>query len=232
MAAAKELYERIWQEQSSLAPYKGGNLRVDLVAGLLPGGKRMLDLGCGDGVLGELVKDRFEEVVGADISELALAIARRRGLKACKVNVDEEPLPFPDGHFECITCLDLIEHVFEPRTLVREMARVLALNGALFVAFPNMRYILRIKELVAGRFPKTSGDLQYAYDGGHLHYYTPEDVRRLLEEQCLAVTGEWGIVSPGIRDNYKYRLLRLLLPPGLRREFLSIEVVLGATRSQ
>ena len=146
------------------------------------------------------------------------------------MNVDEEPLPFPDAAFDAITCLDLIEHVFEPRVLVAEIARVLAPGGSLYIAFPNMRYALRIKEIIRGRFPKTSGDIEYAYDGGHLHYYTPDDVRSLLKERGMVTTSQWGIVSEGIRKNWKYLLLKTLLPRNLGREFLSIEVLLRAIR--
>jgi methionine biosynthesis protein MetW len=226
------LYDRIWREQATAAPYTGGNLRVDLVNRVVEPGKRLLDLGCGDGVLGNLLKNKFNEVAGVDVSDQALAIAKQRGLATYRVNIDEEPLPFPDATFDAITCLDLIEHVFEPRVLVSEIARVLAPRGSLYIAFPNMRYALRIKEIIAGRFPKTSGDIAYSYDGGHLHYYTPADVRSLLQERDLGTISEWGIVSDGIRKNWKYRLLNVLLPAGLRREFLSIEVLLRAVRPE
>ena len=226
----EDLYDRIWREQATAAPYRGGNLRVDLANHVVEPGKRLLDLGCGDGVLGNLLKTKFNEVTGVDVSDQALAVAKQRGLATYRVNVDEEPLPFSDATFDAITCLDLIEHVFEPRVLVSEIARVLAPGGSLYIAFPNMRYALRIKEIIAGRFPKTSGDIAYSYDGGHLHYYTPADVRLLLHERGLATMSEWGIVSEGVRNNWKYLLLNALLPANLRREFLSIEVLLRAGR--
>jgi methionine biosynthesis protein MetW len=228
---AGDLYERIWRERSSPALYEGGNLRVDLLSTVLPAGKHLLDLGCGDGVLGGLVMNRFEEVVGADVSDSALKIAEQRGLKPCRVNIDDERLPFPDNYFDTIACLDLIEHVFEPRILVAEIARVLAPQGTLYMAFPNMRYLLHIKSLVYGRFPKTSGDLNFAYDGGHLHYYTSTDIRLLLAERNLLTTKEWGIVSGGVRYRWKYRFLKTILPEKLEREFLSIEILLKSIKS-
>lgn len=228
----ENLYNKIWQDQATAAAYTGGNLRIDLANNVVEPGRRLLDLGCGDGVLGELLKSRFDEVAGIDVSEPALAAAKQRGVVTHQVNVDEEPLPFPDAHFDAVTCLDLIEHVFEPRVLVREIARVLALGGSLYIAFPNMRYALRIKEIIAGRFPKTSGDIAYSYDGGHLHYYTPADVRALLEEQHLVTASQWGIVSNGVRRNWKYLLLKTLLPANLKREFLSIEVLMKAIRQK
>jgi methionine biosynthesis protein MetW len=226
----EDLYNKIWKDQATAAPYTGGNLRIDLASQVVQPGRRLLDIGCGDGVLGELLKARFSEVAGVDVSDPALAVAKQRGIATHRVNVDEVPLPFSDAYFDAVTCLDLIEHVFEPRVLVREIARVLMPGGSLYIAFPNMRYALRIKEIIAGRFPKTSGDLEYSYDGGHLHYYTPADVRALLQEQNLVTTAEWGIVSNGIRRNWKYLLLKTVLPSKLDREFLSIEVLLKATR--
>ncbi len=193
---------------------------------------RLLDIGCSDGVLAEQLSQRFPETHGLDISETALAMARTRGIRTHQLNVDQKPLPFDDGYFSAITCLDLVEHVFEPRVLVSEIARVLAPGGSLYIAFPNMRYLLHIKQLLAGRFPKTSGDTAYSYDGGHLHYYTPRDVRDLLASKGLNTVSEWGIISCGIRDKWKYRLLKAILPSTLKREFLSIEVMLKATKSR
>lgn len=230
MNSVEKLYESIWKDQATAAAYAGGNGRIDLAIRVVEKGKRLLDLGCADGILAQQLHKRFAEAHGVDISETALSIARQRGIETHRVNVDEEPLPFADGFFDAITCLDLVEHVFEPRVLLREMARVLAPGGSVYIAFPNIRYIIRIKELIAGRFPKTSGDVAYSYDGGHLHYYTPEDMRRLLEEQGLEPVSEFGIVSGGIRTKWKYRALNSLLPKRLARELLSIEVLTRAVK--
>lgn len=230
MNSAEKLYETIWKDQASAAPYEAGNWRIDLAIRVVEPGTRLLDLGCSDGVLAEQLSRRFAETCGVDISDTALGIARARGIRTQHVNLDEEPLPYDSGYFDAITCLDLIEHVFEPRVLVAEIARVLKPGGALYMAFPNMRYIIRIKELFGGRFPKTSGDTSYSYDGGHLHYYTPRDVTALLAERDLRTIAEWGIVSEGIRHGWKYRLLNSLLPTPLSREFLSIEVMLKAVK--
>ena len=227
----EDLYSRIWRDQATISPYAGGNLRVDLTNRIVKPGNNLLDLGCGDGVLGELLKPRFKAVAGVDVSEEALAFAKQRGLSTYRVNVDQEPLPFGDAMFDTVTCIDLIEHVFEPRVLISEISRVLAPGGNLYIAFPNIRYALRIKEIIAGRFPKTSGDIAYSYDGGHLHYYTSADMRSLLEEKNLKTAGQWGIVSPGILNNWKYRILKTALPASLAREFLSIEILIHAFRA-
>jgi methionine biosynthesis protein MetW len=232
MNAAERLYNSIWKDQATAAPYTGGNRRIDLAIRIVGPGQRFLDIGCSDGILAEQLSSRFSETYGLDISETALTAARTRGVQAYHVNVDEQPLPFDDGFFSAITCLDVVEHVFEPDILLAEIARVLSPGGSLYIAFPNMRYIIHIKELFGGRFPKTSGDTAYSYDGGHLHYYTPHDVRKLLAKHGLATTSEWGIVSGGIRNNWKYKLLKVLLPASLEREFLSIEVMLKATKPQ
>jgi methionine biosynthesis protein MetW len=231
MNHVEKLYESIWKDQANAAAYAGGNHRIDLAIRVVEGGKRLLDLGCADGVLAEQLLPRFSEAYGVDISETALEAARKRGIRTHRVNVDQEPLPFPADHFDVITCLDIVEHVFEPRVLIAEVARVLRPGGSLYIAYPNMRYIIRIKELFGGRFPKTSGDTAYSYDGGHLHYYTPADVRGLLAERGLTTSQEWGIVSGGIKNNWKYRVLRALLPERLAREFLSIEIMQKATRT-
>src|SRR2546430_796287 len=123
MNSVEKLYESIWKDQAS-SRYEGGNFRIDLARRVVEPGRRLLDLGCADGILAEQLQERFKEVHGVDISETALAAARARGITTHRVNVDEEKLPYDDGYFDAITCLDLIEHVFEPRVLLAEIGRL------------------------------------------------------------------------------------------------------------
>jgi len=174
---------------------------------LLDKGERLLDIGCGDGTLGHFAKNKYKEVYGIDISEEALRIAEKRGIIVKKVNLNEEKLPFENEYFDAVTCLDVIEHVFEPRDLIKEINRVLKRGGILIISTPNIRYWRHIFSLtVKGRFPKTSGDTEH-WDGGHLHYFTYKDIELLLSEHGFEVLVKRGV--------FEREFLKEFLSPGI-----------------
>ncbi|RLG93988.1 hypothetical protein DRO29_07040 [Candidatus Bathyarchaeota archaeon] len=116
MKVEEILYQRIWKnKKSNEEPKIEKGSRVDVALKLLDKGERLLDIGCGDGTLGYFAKNKYKEVYGVDISEEALKIAEKRGIIVEKVNLNEEKLPFKNEYFDAVTCLDVIEHVFEPR---------------------------------------------------------------------------------------------------------------------
>ncbi len=204
----KELYEKIWQrkaQDSGLEIERGS--RADIALKLLEKGDKLLDIGCGDGTLGYFAKNNYNEVYGVDVSDIALKIAKGRGIITRKVNINEESLPFEADYFDAVTCLDVLEHVFEPEDLIKESSRVLKEGGIVVISTPNIRYWHHLYDLAfRGIFPKTSGDKEH-YDGGHLHYFTFGDIEILLEKRgfkVLQMSGVFGkdfmkeFLSPGI----------------------------------
>ena len=172
MKVEKELYDKIWDYKlkKSLKKIKfpTGTLRVDEAFNLIGRGDKFLDVGCGVGTLAYLVRDRFKDIYGVDVAEFAVKEARRVGIKAYAVNLNERRLPFKDGLFDTVSCLAVVEHVFEPEILISELSRVTKKGGTLIIDTPNVRYLKYLISIFFHRkFPKTSGDLERSYDGGH-----------------------------------------------------------------
>jgi SAM-dependent methyltransferase len=108
-------------------------LRAELDRLPLPTGAWLLDAGCGSGrTLDELA--RYGTACGVDISETAVASARGRGHDVRLGAV--ETMPFPDGTFDVVTCLDVIEHTADDRATLRELLRVTRPGGLLIVTVP------------------------------------------------------------------------------------------------
>jgi SAM-dependent methyltransferase len=100
----------------------------------LPPNARILDAGCGSGsVLGHL--RAFGEVTGADVSPLAVAAARARRTGEV-VQASIERLPFPDGSFDLVTCLDVLEHTPDDVAVLRELRRVTRPGGHVLLTVP------------------------------------------------------------------------------------------------
>ena len=109
-------------------------IRVELDRLPVPAGAVVLDAGCGSGrTLQDLV--RFGEVYGLELNPEAAEVARGRGHGEVVVGRLEE-LPWADGTFDLITCLDVIEHTPNDRTTLRELARVTKPGGRLLVTVP------------------------------------------------------------------------------------------------
>ena len=129
MNAMLELDDRHWW-------YRGRRriIRAELDRLPVRAGARVLDAGCGSGrTLEEL--DRYGEVYGIELDPGAADVAR--GRKCGEVLVGRlEELPWEDGHFDLITCLDVIEHTPDDRVTLRELRRVCRPGGFLLVTVP------------------------------------------------------------------------------------------------
>lgn len=193
MSLGKEHFEKVWEKKNVKTYIPNSNLRVETVARLLRPGQRLLDVGCGDGTLGMLVRNSFEELYGVDISSKAVELARERGIRAYNVNLNEEKLPFQDNYFETLTCLSVLQYIHDVYFAIREFRRVLQLGGELLLVFPNMRSYRRIVKLVVfGEFPRTSFD-DVGYDGGTIHYFCYKNIKKLLENEGFKVMMHKGI---------------------------------------
>jgi 2-polyprenyl-3-methyl-5-hydroxy-6-metoxy-1,4-benzoquinol methylase/glycosyltransferase involved in cell wall biosynthesis len=101
-------------------------------------GKRVLDLGCGEGYGGWILSENASEVVGIDkdaqVIQHAQAIYKKDNLRFTVSNVDR--LPFDSGEFDVVVCFEIIEHIITQEELMAEIKRVLRDNGVLFISTP------------------------------------------------------------------------------------------------
>lgn len=231
MKIEEKLYEDIWNDAyresdmpTSIAQEVTGTIRIDAMVTYVTPADYLLDIGCGDGLFCEIVKSKFKKCYGIDISPTAVRKAVKRGVTAVAHNLHDGPIPFPDGQFNLITASAVIEHIFEPSTLLIEAKRLLKRGGKIIIGVPNIRYLRYLFSLVfLGKFPKTSGDLSYSYDGGHLHYFTVRDLAILLKKHNFNVVDSFGINTPDALRHPLYKLLSLL-GTNFEREFLSCEI--------
>ncbi|WP_058043564.1 bifunctional 2-polyprenyl-6-hydroxyphenol methylase/3-demethylubiquinol 3-O-methyltransferase UbiG [Streptomyces roseifaciens] len=136
-----ELFEELardwWAEDSPAAPLRALNQpRFAFFDRYVDGGwtgQRVLDVGCGGGFTTEYLASRGAVASGVDVSPALVRAARRH---AAETGLDiryavgaGERLPFADGSFSVVTCLDVLEHVPSPGEVVREIRRVLAPGG-------------------------------------------------------------------------------------------------------
>jgi SAM-dependent methyltransferase len=204
----KEFYEESWRLQDLSHSREGAlaRLRQRLTYGryeltadwLCDLSGALLDVGCGHAEIPLMAGPQFTKVVGIDIARNVLEASRaklahaqqpeRFSLLEHDLNT---PWPFEDGSFDVVTCVAVLEHLFDPIFAVGEMARVLRADGRLIVVVPNLAYFKHRAAVLLGELPETSGD-KVGWDGGHLHYFTFASLRNLLREKGFQIEARGG----------------------------------------
>lgn len=188
--------------------------RENAVYDLLPSGDKLLDIGCGDGAFALKGLNKFKEVYGIDISstriqralEKAKTFENRDKTHFFQIDVDEG-LPFEDWSFNAVTCVAVLEHVFDPLFVLDEVHRVLKAGGTFIVEIPNFGWIPYRLTLLMGQLPETSSLDEFGLGGGHLHNFTLSCTRNLLRLKSFGIQTE---STSGVFSKFRRFWLSLL----------------------
>jgi 2-polyprenyl-6-hydroxyphenyl methylase/3-demethylubiquinone-9 3-methyltransferase len=139
-----DLAHRWWDPASEFKPLHEINpLRLGLIDRVVNlEGKRVLDVGCGGGILSESMSKKGAEVTGIDLGEKALKVAQLHGLES-GVKVDYRLVPVEalanemPGSFDVVTCMEMLEHVPDPAAVVQACVRLLKPGGTVFFSTIN-----------------------------------------------------------------------------------------------
>ena len=145
LAKFSDLAHRWWDPDSEFRPMHQINpLRLDWINSHVPlDGRRVLDVGCGGGILSDSMARKGAEVLGIDLSAKALKVAQLHALEAGTTNVayrevSAEALAAEQpGSFDVITCMEMLEHVPDPASIVRSCAALAKPGGWVFFSTIN-----------------------------------------------------------------------------------------------
>ena len=189
-----ELAHRWWDPQSEFRPLHEINpLRLDWIdtacAGLA--GKQVLDVGCGGGILAESMAQRGAQVTGIDLGERALSVARLHLLETGQplelnyrlIAAEALALEAP-GQFDVVTCMEMLEHVPDPASIVRACATLVKPGGQVFLSTINRNpraYLFAVvgAEYILNLLPRGTHD--------YARFLRPAELARDCREHGLAV---------------------------------------------
>ena len=146
--------------------------------------ERVLDVGCHVGYMGQIMKAaRPLEVVGIELDPAAAQAARQRLDQVVTADIERvESLPFPEGYFDCITMLDIVEHLILPQRALALLRRYLKPDGYLICSIPNVRHMSVIASLlIPGRCWTIEGGGMVT-DPPHLRFFTLDDLLKLMAD--------------------------------------------------
>jgi 2-polyprenyl-3-methyl-5-hydroxy-6-metoxy-1,4-benzoquinol methylase len=146
-------------------------------------GRRLLDVGAGEGLLSRRLTERGWRVTAIE----AEAEVAGRGASHCErmivADLNRE-LPPLDGPFDVILYADVLEHLIDSLAVLRRLNRHLAGDGAVVVSIPNVAHLWIRLMLLLGRFDY---DARGILDGTHVRFFTLRTARRLLTDAGLAI---------------------------------------------
>jgi 2-polyprenyl-6-hydroxyphenyl methylase/3-demethylubiquinone-9 3-methyltransferase len=146
LAKFSELAHRWWDPDSEFAPLHQINpLRLQWIESLAGGlaGKRIVDIGCGGGILSDSMARKGAQVLGVDLASKALRVAQLHALEAGTPNVryrevSAEGLAIEEpGQYDVVTCMEMLEHVPRPESVVQACATLVKPGGWVFFSTIN-----------------------------------------------------------------------------------------------
>ncbi|MEI8363507.1 MAG: bifunctional 2-polyprenyl-6-hydroxyphenol methylase/3-demethylubiquinol 3-O-methyltransferase UbiG [Betaproteobacteria bacterium] len=139
-----DLAHKWWDKSSEFKPLHEINpLRLNWINGLISlEGKRVLDVGCGGGILSESMHFKGADVTGIDLGEKALNVAKLHQLESgAKVNYQhiavEQLAAEQAASFDVVTCMEMLEHVPDPAAIVAACAKLVKPGGSVFFSTIN-----------------------------------------------------------------------------------------------
>ncbi|MDH3688860.1 MAG: bifunctional 2-polyprenyl-6-hydroxyphenol methylase/3-demethylubiquinol 3-O-methyltransferase UbiG [Gammaproteobacteria bacterium] len=216
LAKFEALASRWWDPSGEFKPLHDINpLRLEFIAQRVSlAGKRVLDVGCGGGILAESMATAGASVTGLDMAEGPLAVARHH-LENSGLDIDyqrctaEEWAAEHDNEYDVVTCLELLEHVPEPASTLHACAQLVKPGGHVFVSTINRNpkswlfaivgaeYVLRLLPRGTHEYAKFIRPSELEH-WGHVSALT---LRELIGMQYNPVTQRYTL-GPGVDVNY------------------------------
>ena len=162
-----------------------------VIARLVPEGSRVLDLGCGDGALLDLLqRERGCSGYGVEIADGNVLQCIRHGVDVIQLNLDEGLAMFDDASFDVVLQIDTLQHLRNAEVMLRETARV---GRTGIVAFPNFAHWPNRISIARGRMPVTRRLPYQWYDTPNIRVGTFKDFEVLAHKNRLRVIDAFGL---------------------------------------
>lgn len=158
-------------------------------------GARVLDIGCARGYVGAKIKEHGNYVAGIEISKNAAEEAGKVLDKVYSFDIERDwPEEVKSEKFDLVIMAEVLEHVFDPVEVLKNVSSVLKTGGHIVITTPNfMTWTNRLKFLI-GNFEYQD---QGMFDFGHIRWFTYPYLKEVLTKSGFDITDERHIIFPG-----------------------------------
>lgn len=195
----------LWQTHlcgsTTFDPVYHMNPRVEIMSFLTERPGTVLDIGCGGGATGKLVKDKFPgtRMIGVEINPHAAEHARRHlDHVVCAAVEDIVPArDFPDAAITTVLLLDVLEHLYDPWNALVRIHGWLAPGTRLIASVPNIRNLATLSDVAGGRFDYEANGV---LDITHVRFFTRATLRDMFEQTGFVVQRLDPLTQPALVD--------------------------------
>jgi 2-polyprenyl-3-methyl-5-hydroxy-6-metoxy-1,4-benzoquinol methylase len=164
--------------------------REDIVAFIEDIPEKVLEIGCGTGATGKLIKQKMPKVIytGIEIDETAANMARERIDNVITGNVEDIDLSsfgLANQSFDLIICADVLEHLYDPWKVLNILLGYLKPDGSIVASIPNVQNISLIKLLMDGNWTYSQYGL---LDSTHIRFFTWREIEKLFQGVGFHIT--------------------------------------------
>ena len=181
----KETYEKFWQiaAEGKFEDYERNLILPDFFPNTEKR-EKIADIAGGAGIVAEWLQKRGYEVSLVEFSEKAVEKAKSKGLNVFENKIEGiHSLPFVANYFDIIFFGDIIEHLFDPESALREIKRILKPNGRLIISCPNIAYWrFRSYYLFDGDFQRIDVAKQKPWEQEHIRFYNIKILKIFLSK--------------------------------------------------
>ncbi|MEZ5898151.1 MAG: methyltransferase domain-containing protein [Hyphomicrobiaceae bacterium] len=154
----------------------------------------ILEIGCGTGATGALAlaQGRCGRYVGVELFESAAEEARKVLTEVVTGNVETLEFPWQPAAFDVLILSEVLEHLVEPRRMLKRVSRFVRQGGIVMASSPNISHWRVVREIALGRFNLTDRGV---FDRTHLRWFTPTTFGQMFEDAGFRIA--WmGPVTP------------------------------------
>lgn len=201
--------------------------RIDMLRYLPKDASKILDIGCGEGAFGKLIKEqRSAEIWGIELFPQAAEKATARLDRVFVGNIETGQFNLPEEYFDCIVFNDVLEHLYYPWNVLRLVKKFLNSNGHVMASIPNIRQYGQVKKLVLqGEWDYENSGLM---DRTHIRCFTYNSIGKMFKDcgyvdikvegiECVVFSWKFKLLNRlfgGRLDDMKYLQFACLAKPG------------------
>lgn len=140
---------------------------------------RVLDVGCGDGLFLKMLKEKNLECQGVDFSDIAVKKCLENNIQASVANLADGHLEFGDKEFEYAVALDVLEHLYFPENLFKELGRV---SKYVIISVPNFNSLVARIQVLFGKVPENNKP-----NKGHVFWFNYGIINQIVKRNNYSI---------------------------------------------
>jgi 2-polyprenyl-6-hydroxyphenyl methylase/3-demethylubiquinone-9 3-methyltransferase len=202
-----DLAHHWWDLESEFKPlHKINPLRLDWLSSYCPlSGKTVLDVGCGGGILADSMARRGAQVLGIDLASKALKVARLHAMEVATEGVDYREISAEalaaerPASFDAVTCMEMLEHVPDPASVVQACATLVKPGGWVFLSTVNRNAKAFVQAIVGAEYllkMLPAGTHEYA------RFIRPAELAQYCREASLTLHASRGLSYNPLTQRY------------------------------